>query len=387
MAIATGTRPLPRFGALSYLRLPLLDSYLLREMIGPFFFAAGAFFVFWALNILVIAADYIVNGHAPFFLGLRFIIFRMPQAIPMAFPFGSMFAALLGLSRLMSDNEITAIRAAGVPLWRLVLTPILFGVVAFAVTYAMNEYVAPPSVDLSTRTFYQIIYHTDALPVEPQFFRKDADTGNTFFVTAVAPDNKTMTGVQIFEPGRYGYWTRTIQAKTANVDGSNLVLHDAIITNYNADGEETTQDTNRKKPIIIGLPLGETAAQFAQIANSDPWTMSSKALKMQVEQEKMQGIGGSTLGALEINLANKVAWPFACVVAILIAVPLSFMFGKQGMVIAAIIAIAMLGVYFIFMSVATAFGRNGAFNPYIAAWIPNVILGGAGLFMLWREEH
>ncbi|HVS45758.1 MAG TPA: LptF/LptG family permease [Verrucomicrobiae bacterium] len=385
MATATGTRPLPRFGTRSF-RLPLLDSYLLREMLGPFFFASGAFFVFWALNILVVAADYIVNGHAPFFLGLRFIIFRMPQAIPMAFPFGTLFASLLAMSRLMADNEITAIRTSGVPLWRLVLTPILFGFAAFGLTYAMNEYVAPPSVDLSTRTFYQIIYHTDTLPVEPQFFRKDADTGNVFYVTNVAPDNKTMTGVQLFEPGRSGYWSRTIQAKTATVNGSNLVLQAAIITNYNADGDETTQEVSTK-PILIGLPLGETAAQFTQLANSDSWTMSSKALKTQVQLEKMQGIGGSTLGSLEINLANKVAWPFACVIGVFIAVPLSILFGKRGRTLSAALAILMLGVYFVFMSVATAFGRNGAFNPYVAAWVPNVILGGAGLYMLWLEEH
>lgn len=386
MAIEIGTRPLPRFAALSWFRIPLLDSYILREMFGPFCFAAGAFFVFWALNILVLAADYIVNGHAPFFLAVRFIVFRMPQAIPMAFPFGTLFGSMLAMSRLMADNEITAIRSAGVPLWRIVLAPIIFGLLAFGVTYAMNEFVTPKSIDLSTRTFYQIIYHTDALPVEPQFFRKDADTGNTFYVTAVAPDNKTMTGVQLFEPGRYGYWTRTIQAKTATVQGTNLVLHNAIITNYNSDGDETTQELSTK-PILIGLPLGETAAQFTEITNSDPWTLSSKQLRAQIQLERMQGLGGSNLGSLEINLANKIAWPFACLIGVLIAVPLAMLFGKKLGILSAVLAVIMFGLYFVFLSVATAFGRNGAFNPYIAAWVPNVIFGVAGIYMLWLEEH
>ena len=99
-------RPLPR--------LPLLDSYLVRELAGPFVFALGAFLLFWFLNIFFLAADYIINAHAPFFLVLRFLIFRVPQSTPYAFPFACLFATLLAFGRLTADNEITALRTAGV---------------------------------------------------------------------------------------------------------------------------------------------------------------------------------------------------------------------------------------------------------------------------------
>src|SRR5580692_11856912 len=197
MTTLTQHQPLPRVG-FAFLRLPILDSYLLQEMIGPFFFALGAFLLFWALNIFFLAADYIINQHAPFFLVLRFVVFRVPQAIPMAFPFACLFASLLAMGRLMGDNEVTALRTAGIPVMRIALSPLLFGGMMFLIAYLMNEYVAPASVELSTRTSYQIIYHTNSLPVEPQFFRKDPDTGNTFYVSQVAPDNKTMMDVQIF---------------------------------------------------------------------------------------------------------------------------------------------------------------------------------------------
>ena len=87
-------------------------------------FAFGAFLLFWALNIFFLAADYIINQHAPFFLVLRFVIFRIPQAIPMAFPFGCLFAALLAIGRVMGDNEITAMRTAGIAVWRIALAPL-----------------------------------------------------------------------------------------------------------------------------------------------------------------------------------------------------------------------------------------------------------------------
>jgi lipopolysaccharide export system permease protein len=384
MATLTRRQPLPRVWFGSF-RLSILDSYLLREMVGPFGFAFGAFLLFWALNIFFLAADYIINQHAPFFLVLRFVIFRIPQAIPMAFPFACLFAALLAMGRVMGDNEVTAMRTAGVSVLRIAVAPLLFGFSMFLAAYAMNEWIAPRSVELSTRTFYQIVYHTAALPVEPQFFRKDQDTGNVFYVTQVAADNKTMVGVQIFKPARYGPWNETLQAKTASVKGSTLVLHNVIDTRYNNDGYMTSQQ--KVKEISIGLPLGETAAQFMSTVNNDPWTMSSKSLRSQVNALQSQGIGGTALGNLQINLANKLAWPFACFIGVLLALPLALRFGKRGRTLGIALAIISFFIYYLMTSAAAAFGRNGAINPYVAAWIPNAVMGLAGAVLLWLEER
>jgi LPS export ABC transporter permease LptG len=380
----TERQPVPRV-RVSGPHIPILDRYLLAEMVGPFLFAFGAFLLFWALNIFFLAADYLINQHAPFFLVLRFVIFRIPQAIPMAFPFACLFAALLAMGRIMGDNEVTAMRTSGIPVWRISITPLLFGVAMFIVAYVTNEYIAPASVDLSTRTFYQIIYHTDSLPVEPQFFRKDPDTGNVFYVTQVAPDNKTMQGVQIYKPGRTGPWTETLQAKTATVQNSALLLHDVIDTRYNSEGFMSSQQ--HIKDVTVGLPLAETAAQFMSSTTSDPWTMSSKSLGTQVKDLQAQGIGGSALGNLEINLANKLAWPFSCVIGVLIALPLALRFGKRGRSLGIAMAILAFFVYYLMTSAAAAFGRNGAINPYLAAWLPNMIIGSAGAILLWLEER
>jgi lipopolysaccharide export system permease protein len=384
LATLTHRQPLPRVGS-AILRLPILDSYLLREMAGPFLFAFGAFLLFWALNIFFLAADYIINQHAPFFLVLRFVIFRIPQAIPMAFPFGCLFAALLAMGRVMGDNEVTAMRTSGIPVLRIAVAPIAFGIVMFLIAYGMNEYVAPASVDLSTRTFYQIIYHTDALPVEPQFFRKDPDTGNTFYVGQVAPDNRTMLDVQIFKPAKFGPWNETLQAKTASVKTSSLILHDVIDTRYNEDGFVTNQQ--RVKEVSIGLPLGETASQFVSQVNNDPWTMSSKSLRTQVNALQSQGIGGTAMGNLQINLADKLAWPFACIIGVVVAVPLALRFGRRGRMLGIALSIVAFFAYYLMVSAASAFGRNGALNPYLAAWLPNIIIGTAGVLLLWLEER
>jgi lipopolysaccharide export system permease protein len=384
MATLTKRQPLGQIGFVPW-RPPILDRYLLSEMIGPFLFALCAFFLFWALNIFFLAADYIINQHAPFFLVLRFVLFRVPQAIPMAFPFACLFAGLLAMGRVMGDNEVTAMRTSGIPLWRIAFTPLFFGLVMFAFAYATNEYVAPNSVEISTRTFYQIIYHTNALPVEPQFFRKDPDTGNVFYVTQVAPDNKTMEGVMIFKPARFGPWTETLQAKTATVTNGAMVLHDVIDTRYNAQGYVNSQQ--HVKSVTVGLPLAETAAEFMSSTTQDAYTESSKQLAAQVRGLQMQGIGGTALGNLQLTLAEKLAWPCACFIGVLLAVPLALKFGKRGRMLGTALAIIAFFVYYLMLSAANAFGRNEQINPYVAAWIPNIVMGLTGAVLLWSEER
>lgn len=384
MASVSGVRPAPA-GLLNRLRLPILDSYILGEFIGPFLFAFLAFFLFWAFNIFFLAAKYLFTQNAPFFLVLRFVVFRIPQSIPMAFPFATLFATLLGMGRLMADNEVNAMRTSGISLWRLAITPFIFGACAFGLSYVMNEYVAPKSVDLSTRTFYQIIYHTASLPVEPQFFRKDPDTGNVFYVSQVLPDGKTMAGVQIFKPGRNGYFNETIQAETAHVEGATLVLTNAVMTYYNAKGYETSQASTPE--FRIGLPLAESAAQFMSTQNSDAWTMNSKQLSTQVNALRAQGVGGEALGNLEVNLADKLAFPFASFIGVLIALPMAIRFGKKGRAMGMALAVLSFFVYYVMTEAASAFGGAGRMNPYIASWLPNIIFGVAGLVLLWSEEH
>jgi LPS export ABC transporter permease LptG len=384
MASISGARPAP-LNLLRSLRIPLLDSYILHEFFWPFVISFLAFFLFWGFNIFFLSAKFILAENAPFFLVFRYVLFRVPQSIPMAFPFAALFATLLGIGRLMADNEINAIRTSGVSLWRLCVTPVLFGFATFLIAWVMNEYVATRAVDLSTRTFYQIIYHTSSLPVEPQFFRKDPDTNNVFYVNRILADGKTMANVQIFKPGRNGYWNETIQAKTAHIEGATLVLNNVVLSFYNPQGYLTSQVD--RSQATVGLPLAESAAEFMSSENNDAWTMNSAQLSARVKALHAQGIGGEALGNLELSLAGKLALPFAALVAVLLALPLAIIFGKKGRLTGMALSVMAFFAYYLLLEAGAALASTGRMNPYLASWLPNIVFGVGGLALLWYEEH
>jgi lipopolysaccharide export system permease protein len=354
-------------------------------MAAPFAFSLAAFMLFWFSNIFFLAADYIINAHAPFFLLVRFLLFRIPQATPYAFPFACLFATLLGFGRLVADNEITVMRTSGISFLRICLLPLIFGFVMFCITYVINDSVAPKAVELSTRTFYQIVYHTSELPIIPQFFRKDDTTGRVFYVANIEPDRKTMDSVMIFENAVYSPFRQVTTAAHATIQGQALVLKDARVVRFKANG--SVDEYHTAGVIQVGLPIGETADEFLNSAPTDNFTMNSKQLKSQINAMQVNGQGGSSLDLLKITLAQKLAFPCASFIAVIIALPLAVRFGRKGRTLGIALSIMVFFLYYILMSAFVALGRNDALNPYLAAWIPNMIVASAGALLFWQVEH
>ncbi|GAC1573938.1 MAG: LPS export ABC transporter permease LptG [Candidatus Elarobacter sp.] len=369
-------------------RLKILDSYVLREMAAPFAFALAAFFLFWFANIFVLAADYLVNKGAPFFLVLRFLVFRMPQATPLAFPFAALFGTLIGFGRLAADNEISAMRTSGVPFRRIILLPVIAGIGVALVSFLVNEKIAPVATDLSTRSFYQILYRSQTLPIEPNIFRADPSTGNMFYIQSVAPDGKTMQNVQIYEPARTTPFPKIITAATARIEGTQIVLTRAVTTQVKPDGMVSAIDVSAKE-IRLSLPMGDNGGQFLSSAFNDTYTMDTKRLTQDIKFRKQTGQGGTDLAGRELTLGGKYAYPFASFIAVIIALPLAVFRwkGKSGRTLGIVLSIVVLFIYYGLVAFFSAIGKNGAVDPYLAAWLPNVIVATAGAVLVWREDR
>ena len=370
-------------------RVPILDAYILREIVPWFAFAFGAYLLFWFVNIFFLAADYIINAHAPPFLILRFLFFRVPQSTPLAFPFACLFASLLAFGRLAGDNELNALRTSGITFLRICVTPLAFGAAMFGLSYYVNETIAPVTTDLSTRSFYQIVYHTQELPIVPGFFRKDDSTGNVFYVGNISDDKKTLTNVMIFQNATTSPYKTVVNAQTATVNGSILHLVKARVTQFKPSGEVNGDAV--QKTLDIGLPLGESIDQFVNSTTNDPYAVNSKTLKSQINAMQATGQGGQSLDVLKITLAQRLSFPFASFIAVVLSLPLAAQLGKKGKnlgrALGVALAIVLFFIYYLMMSAFSALGKNEAMNPYLAAWAPNIIMGTAGALMFWRVEH
>jgi lipopolysaccharide export system permease protein len=264
--------------------------------------------------------------------------------------------------------------------------PLLAGVLVALTAFEVNENVAPIATDLSTRSFYQILYKSQTLPIEPNIFRADPSTGDTFYIQSVSADGKSMQNVMIYQPDRSSPFNQILTAKSARIEGTEIVLEHAIRTQIKADGQIGAVDVEAKE-VRLSLPMGDNGQNFLSSAYNDTYTMNTKRLAADIAFRKQTGQGGTDLAARELTLGTKYAYPFASFIAVIIAVPLAVRFGKNGRTLGIVLSIVLLVIYYGMVALAGAFGRNGSLDPYVAAWLPNVIMGAAGGMLIWREDR
>jgi lipopolysaccharide export system permease protein len=85
-----------------------------------------------------------------------------------------------------------------------------------------------------------------------------------------------------------------------------------------------------------------------------------------------------------LKLHKKFSIPVACLAMGLLAVPLGIQAKNAKKAFGIGLGLFFFLLYYLLMSIGTAFGENGSFPPAVGMWMPNLILGGTGIYLLVR---
>ncbi|NDC14751.1 MAG: LptF/LptG family permease, partial [Synechococcaceae bacterium WB9_2_170] len=128
-------------------RIPLLDRWLLSELLGPLVFGIGAF---TAVSLSVGAVFDLVRKVAesglPLQVAAHVLILQTPSFLVLSFPMATLMATLLTYSKLSSNSELTALRSVGVATWRMVMPAMVLALTMTVITFTFNEVVVPSSL-------------------------------------------------------------------------------------------------------------------------------------------------------------------------------------------------------------------------------------------------
>jgi len=359
--------------------LPILDRYIVKEMIGPFGFGFVAITLFMTVNMLYLAADFIFGKHIPVDLTLRWLVLQLPALMYLILPFSTLCGVMLGFGRLSGDHELTALRTSGVPLHRIALPGYAVGAIMFAVAFLINENLAPPAERQADVVFRQIAYHSSQPIITPNQIIKTTNGSQqyTLFVGSVDSSSGIMRNVQIFVM-QAGYYPVRWSAQTARQAGNTIVLYDGVESHTDKDGMVNAQQRFKE----MDIPIGDVSALYG--GELTAFDMNSKELKQQIAAEK---VSGEDSREDEMVLEEKFAMPAASLIAVIMALPLAARFGRHGRAVGALITLAALAIYYLCMAATNAMGKNGIMSTWLAAWIPNILFGGIGLALLIREER
>lgn len=121
----------------------LLYRYILREHIGPFLFAFFVILFVLVVDLILQWMDRLISKGISFLTILEFFVLSLPWMIALAVPMAVLVATLMAFGRFSADHEITAMKAAGLSLYRLILPVLLAAIVISGGLVLFNNHVLP----------------------------------------------------------------------------------------------------------------------------------------------------------------------------------------------------------------------------------------------------
>jgi len=136
--------------------MSILSRYLVRLHVGPFLFALGALTSLMLLNQIAKRLGDLVGKGLPWGVIVEVFALSIPFIVAMTLPMAALVAVLFATSRLAADSEVTALRAGGVSLWRLLRPLLAGGIVLTVIAFAFSDHILPRT-NHRLRTLYSDI--------------------------------------------------------------------------------------------------------------------------------------------------------------------------------------------------------------------------------------
>ncbi len=123
--------------------MKIIHKYVLREHLGPLVFAVSALTSLMLLNYIAKQLGNLVGKGLSWQVILEFFVLSLPFTVAMTLPMAILVSVLYAFSRLAAENEITAMKANGVSMRRILLPVLMWGAVFTAAMIAFNDRLLP----------------------------------------------------------------------------------------------------------------------------------------------------------------------------------------------------------------------------------------------------
>ncbi|MCX6592486.1 MAG: LptF/LptG family permease [Acidobacteria bacterium] len=315
----------------------------------------------------------------------------LPPTLPFTVPVGVLVGILIGLSRMSSDNEITALRAAGVPA-RIVMRPVLaLATLGMLAAFAASLWLTPWSIRETLRISNDLAATQLTAEIQPRVFEEsfpntilyvgDVISGpvtrwRKIFMADLRPPDQRRSGAR--ESGEAPPITIAEQA-IALPDPARNRIQLSMQNGYSHEaGKKADEDYNSS------FPRGEQALE-AQKPNE-------VKVSRYIEQDTIplyrlsQKLPPRDAIDAKLELHQRLALPPGCLLLALVGIPLGVSSRKAGKSSAFVLTVLLALIYYMGQLPLVGLARQGLLSPALASWIPNLIFAITGIVLLVRLE-
>ena len=363
----------------SHMRRTLL-RYLLVEETIPFFVSllVLTLVLFLGKTIRYTKLLFITgSGLADF---AKLLICLVPYLLAFTIPMATLMAILLAFARLAHDNELTAMKAAGISLYQTIPPVALLAGFAWLGTLALSNFVLPHANSAFQRTVLEMARSRGQLILKERVFN-DQFAGLVFFINSISPDGKHLRKVFISD-NRSPETKSSIIAEEGFViysdDGNRMILRLLRGTIFRVGVEMQSLQTIRFHNYDFHVDLDSLALTDKEFHKSERHLTFSELRQAMAAARS----GSKEYSRLSYEFHRRLSLPFACIVLGFLAAPLSVQSRSGSRFSGVVLGILLFLLYYVFISGAKTLGEEGSYPPAVGLWLPNVIFSILAIF-LW----
>src|ERR1700730_16333166 len=344
-----------------FLSLLLLTAILLTQQAGRF-------------TELALSAD------LPFSLAVEITAALLPSVLVLTLPVAVLAGIMIGYSRMGSDSEIVAMRAAGIGTWGLLWPVLLIGLLATSATTFLHMKEAPQAARDLRRAALQGALRKLESPVEPRTFNTEIP-GYVIYVRDGDKAQGSWARVFIYLQQRDGS-TRVVTARSGRIDSSEekseLVLSDAVAMEIpSAGGTEHNYVVERLDQLRLAIDTGR-AALVDRLTQKE-----ARADELDWNELKRQSHSDSVAERREAQrtIHRRLALSVAPFVFALFGGLLGIRIRRGGRGAGILLSLAVLIVYYLIALLGESLSRTSSVHA-IGQWLATAVILGFSLLLL-----
>lgn len=361
----------------------ILRNYILKEFIWPFLISLAVFTFVMVTGNVVKMADMIINkGVSPIAM-FKIFIALIPYLLSYTLPMAMLTATIMCFGRLASDNEVVAMKASGISLYRIGFPVIIFAFVVSIFQVYLNDTIIARSHYYTRRIIKEVGIKNPTAYLESGVFIKEFKDYIIFIhgISGNKLDNIRIYKIQENEP------TRTIIAQKGEFEtfpDKDLILLKLI--NGTADEPDPKDPSvfykvNFKK-YTLSLNLAEKLS--GAMVSKKTKDMSIRELKDEILQMKAANVKPTPLVT---SIHKKLALAFSSFVFVLIGLPIAINTRRREKSVAFGMSLVIVLLYYGILIGGEALSLKEIVPPLIGMWAGNVIFLVAGIFLIIRTAE
>jgi LPS export ABC transporter permease LptG/LPS export ABC transporter permease LptF len=366
----------------------LFTRYILREVVSHALLGGALFTFVLFMRDLGKILELVVRNSASLWDVVRIFAYTLPNALTVTIPMAVLVGILLGLSRLAADSEITAMRACGMGAWQFVRIVSLVSFAALGIGLVNSIYFGPRSAAGLLSLEDSLKSSQASFEVQPRVFYEDFKN-YVLYVQDVRPAAGAAIWKHVFladltEPAT-PHITTAAQALVVNGapgsdDSQTLRMHLMNGGQHQLSATDPNQyDVSTFS--TMNLPIQTGAQDDTHVSRVDT-PLHALTLPELWQRSYRSKAKPEITRPYAIELNSRFSYPFACLVLMLVGVPLGLSSKRGGKSTGFVLTILLVFVYYVLSLVGTAFAKSGKLPPVLGVWGANILFAIAGILLL-----